>query len=84
MELLDVEVARRPYRAAAYADDERHLTRALERKVEPAVEAEGVHVGVPVDLRVALGGLPEPLPVAFLDRLDANDPAGERAGGTEL
>ena len=37
-----------------------------------------------MDLRVTLGCLSEPFPVALLDRLDANDPADERAGRAEL
>ena len=84
VERLDVQVARRADRAAVDVDDERHLGLALERKVEPAVEAERVHVREAVDLRLALGRLAQPLAVALLDRLDADDPAGERAGRAEL
>jgi len=84
VERLDVQIARRADRAPIDVDDERHLSLACKRQVEPAVEAERVHVREAVDLGIALGRLPKPVSVALLDRLGADDPALQRAVGTKL
>ena len=81
---LDVHEARRAGGLAVDVDDERHLGLAAERLVEPAVEAERVHRGVAVDLRLALGGLAQPFPVPFVDRLDADDLSLERLFGSKV
>jgi hypothetical protein len=78
---LDVEVARRADRTAADVHDERDLVLVLEREVEPAVEAEGVHVGEAMNLRLALSRVAEPLPVPLGDRLDADDPPSRGSAG---
>src|SRR4030095_4276693 len=54
MEGLDVEVARRAYGPVVDDHDERDLVLRGQRLIEPAPEAEGVHVGEAVDLWLAL------------------------------
>src|SRR3989442_7378190 len=64
-------------------DDERHLGPAPERLVEPPVETELIHAGEAVDLRLALGRLPQPVAVMLRNRFDPNDLAFERAVWTQ-
>src|SRR5262249_44880022 len=81
---LDVEVARGADRTIVDVDDERDLGLVLEGDVEPAVEAERVHVREAVDVRLALSRLAQSFAVALCDPLDAHDASLERGGGTEL
>jgi hypothetical protein len=77
MEGLDVQVARRADGSSIHVDDERHLRSASERIVEPAVESNGVHARVAVNLWLLFGRLAQAFAVALRDRLDAHDPALE-------
>src|SRR3954451_14988964 len=78
MRRVDVEIARRADGPVVDMHDERDLRLARERRVEPAVEPERVHVREPMDLGLALRCVAQAFAVPLLDWLDAHDLSLER------